>query len=56
MWSKRDEIDYALDRRATLEGLRKGLASAFDAKNHAPTRDFRWPQSVRKNRGYRTGL
>jgi hypothetical protein len=36
MWSKRDEIDYSLDRRATLEGLRKGLASAFDAKNIDP--------------------
>ena len=36
MWSKRDEIDYALDRRATLEALRKSLHSALDATNIDP--------------------
>ena len=36
MWSKRDEIDYSLDRRATLEALKKGLSSALDATNIDP--------------------
>ena len=36
MWSKRDEIDYALDRRATLQGLLKGFHTAQDALNADP--------------------
>ena len=36
MWSKRDEIDYSLDRRATLQALTKGLSSAMDACNIDP--------------------
>ena len=36
MWSKRDEIDYALDRRATLQALLKGFHTAQDALNADP--------------------
>ena len=36
MWSKRDEIDYSLDRRATLQSLLKGMHSALDACNADP--------------------
>ena len=31
MWSKRDSIDYSLDRRATLVALFQGKASAMEA-------------------------
>ena len=36
LWSKRDQIDYALDRRATLVALFKGSASAMDACDADP--------------------
>ena len=36
MWSKRDPIDYSLDRRATLVALFKGSHSAMDACDADP--------------------
>jgi hypothetical protein len=36
MWSKRDEIDYSLDRRNTLQALFRGSASAMDACDADP--------------------
>ena len=36
MWSRRDEIDYSLDRRATLMAIQRGAASAMDACDADP--------------------
>ncbi len=36
MWSRRDNIDYSLDRRATLLALFRGAASAMDACDADP--------------------
>ena len=36
MWSKRDEIDYSLDRRATLQGWRSGQISIEDVCDSDP--------------------
>ncbi|MEI6649384.1 MAG: DUF5318 family protein [Actinomycetes bacterium] len=36
MWSKRDSVDYSLDRRATLIALFQGKASAMEACDADP--------------------
>jgi hypothetical protein len=36
MWSRRDEIDYSLDRRSTLQALFRGSSSAMDACDADP--------------------
>jgi hypothetical protein len=36
LWSKRDAIDYSLDRRATLQALFRGAASAAEACDADP--------------------
>jgi hypothetical protein len=36
MWSKRDLIDYSLDRRSTILSLRRGSVSAMDACDADP--------------------